>query len=399
MERITPAQWQAVDTGLAGLFFLGALGHLFRGFIVGAPTSTPWWILGLVYAATTIPIAFRRRWPIFALACTCGGLAITTGLGYSFAPAPVIALPLYSLTVSYSRRKSLFALLLVEAVTLGSVIVANLLRPTSGDVTFNIVLAGATWFVGDSVRTRRVYRAGLVEQAEERQRREIDRAQGAIVEERLEIARELHDVVAHSLSVIAIQSGVGRHVIDTQPDEARKALLAVESTSRAALDELRRVLGVLRRNGAGSPELSPAPALSDLDSLVDRVRAAGVPVEVEISGNRLPLPQGLELSVYRIVQEALTNVAKHTLSAPTTVRIQYESDDIVVEVVNRGPGSRSSSQVGGANGTGAGQDSRKTHGIVGMRERAAAFGGTLSAAPLPGGGFRVLAHLPIESPS
>src|SRR6202035_5871119 len=148
------------------------------------------------------------------------------------------------------------------------------------------------------------------------QRLAIEGARRAIIEERLEIARELHDVLAHSLSVIAIQSGVGRHVMDDQPEEARKALFAVESTSRSALEELRRVLGVLRRREDGAADLAPAPTLSAVSTLIDGVRAAGVRVDLIVVGDAPPLPEGLQLSIYRIIQEALTNVVKHAPDAP-----------------------------------------------------------------------------------
>jgi signal transduction histidine kinase len=351
--------------------------------------------MGPLIVVATVPIAFRRQWPGLALVCTASAVAVSTMLGASLAPLPVIALPLYSLTVKYPRRQSLTVLFLIEGLFVSALLVAAALRPVQGDVTFDILLAGATWFVGDSVRTRRAYQAGLIEQEQERQRREMDRAQRAIVEERMEIARELHDVIAHSLSVIAIQSGVGHHVIDSQPEEARKALAAVEETSRSALNELRRVLRVLRRSDAGAPEVIPVPTLADLDILVTRVREAGVPVELRFGGGSPSLPQGLELSIYRIVQEALTNVVKHALSAPTRVCIQYGSDDVTVEIVNAAAVRRSLVTHLGANGTELGTSADR-HGIIGMKERASAFGGSLSVSDLPDGGFRVLARLPLR---
>ncbi len=295
-------------------------------------------------------------------------------LGYSLAPAPLIAFPLYSVTVKYSRRQSLAVLVAVEALSVLAVGVAALFRPVRGDVTFNVFLAAAIWFVGDSVRTRRAYQAGLIRQAEEEQRRQLDRAQRAVVEERLEIARELHDVVAHSLSVIAIQSGVGRHVIDSQPEEARRALEAVEYTSRSALDELRRVLGNLRRSGLGPRELSPAPTLSDLDELVSTVQAAGIPVDLQMAGDFEPIPSGLEQSIYRIVQEALTNVAKHTHGASTTVNITSTEGRVLVEVLNAADPERRPLTSGNGVGRNRSSDSSDHHGIIGMKERAAAFG-------------------------
>jgi signal transduction histidine kinase len=392
LQRLTPHQWSTIDVVIAALFLVGAIGSLFHDLSI--EPSTPfrsWLFLAPLAVLATVPVAVRRRAPVFALVCTCGASALLAMLGHSVAPVPVIALPLYTVTVTYSRRTSIVALILVEASSLIALGVAALVRPVTGDITFTLFLAAATWFAGDSVRTRRIYQASLAEQAEERQRQEMDRAGRAIVEERLGIARELHDVVAHSLSVIAIQSGVGRHVMDTQPDEARAALEAVERTSRSALGELRRVLGVLRSDGG--PELTPAPTIADIGELIDRVRDAGVPIELAMVGTMPALPQGLELSVYRIVQEALTNVAKHAGSVPTRVCIQFGGDAVTVDVVNRPlasvPGTRPAPRVEPEPEAGS------RHGITGMRERAAAFGGTLSATRLPDGGFHVRADLPL----
>jgi signal transduction histidine kinase len=398
LERISARQWVTVDVVLAGLSFIGTTVALYVSpDVAHSIVVSPRWILLPFVAAATIPIAFRRRWPEVALACIAGALTVTTMLGQSLAPAPVLALPLYSVILKYTRRQSLMVLAAVEGLSLIAFIVAALLRPVQGDFTFNVFLAGATWFVGDSVRTRRAYQKGLVAQERERQRQELDRAERAVVEERMEIARELHDVIAHSLSVIAIQSGVGRHVIDQQPDEASASLAAIEETSRSALYELRRVLGVLRRDVERGPELDPAPTLSDLDDLVDRVRSAGVPVELQFTGGAFALPQGLELSVYRIVQEALTNVVKHARSAHTWVCLQYGSDQLEVRVTNAplGAGSNPVDMQGNDVPT----DHRDRHGIIGMKERAATFGGTLTACSLADGGFEVRAVLPLRDPS
>jgi signal transduction histidine kinase len=390
LERISPAQWVAVDVFLAAFFALGTLAHLFffPRFANANPAQYSRWLLAPLYLLATVPLAFRRRWPGRTLALTCSAIALTTMLGHPLAPAPLLALPLYTVTMTSSRRRSLQALVMVGLAMLIAVLVGALLGHVQGDVTFNIFLAIATWFVADSIRTRRIYLRGLAEQKEERQRLEIEGARRAIIEERMAIARELHDVVAHSLSVIAIQSGVGRHVIDTQPDEARKALLAVEETSRSALEELRGVLGVLRRSGDDTAQRSPAPILGDLDELVERIRSTGVPVELTIEGSPRPLPQGLELSVYRIIQEALTNVVKHTNSAPTSITITYGNDELDVRVRNGGsPRSGDADTWVEASGAQAG------HGIIGMTERARSFGGSLLAQPLIDGGYLVSAHL------
>jgi signal transduction histidine kinase len=395
LERITARQWVAVDVVIAGLSLVGSTVQLLVApHVAGAAHD---WVIWPLVVAASVPVAFRRRWPEAALALVCLALTATTLLGSSAAPEPVLALPLYTVTVKYTRQQSLVALAIVEALLLVAMLGAFLLRPLHGDVTFEIVLAGATWFVGDSVRTRRAYQAGLVEQAREREHQALDRAQRAVAEERMEIARELHDVIAHSLSVIAIQSGVGRHVIETQPEEAKAALSAIEDTSRSALHELRRVLGVLRRRDGDTHELAPAPTLADLDDLVDRVRGAGVPVELTCSGSSPSLPQGLELSVYRIVQEALTNVVKHAGSAKTSIRIEQRPDSLEVTVTNRAPvnGSSPARHVEDDNG----HKQRDGHGIIGMAERASAFGGSLTASPLRDGGFEVHALLPLMEPS
>ena len=238
LARLSTRQWVNVDYAVAAFFTAGALIHVLvlPRFPTNVALTYPLWVLAPIYLCATVPIAFRRRWPVAALAIVAGAVTASTFLGHPLAPAPLIALPLYSLTLVYPRRQSFVALALVEWSLLMAVATAWATGRHLGDVTFNFFLALATWFIADSIRTRRTYQRGLLAQREERQRLEIEEARRAIVEERMAIARELHDVVDHSLSVIAIQSGVGRHVLDTQPEEARKALAAVEATSLAALE-------------------------------------------------------------------------------------------------------------------------------------------------------------------
>ena len=202
-----------------------------------------------------------------------------------------------------------------------------------------------------------------------------------MAEERLRLAQELHDVVAHSMSVIAVQAGMGAHIIDTKPDEARWALESIADTSRSTLQEMRRLLGVLRDED-GARAHAPAPGLADLGRLVDDVRGAGVPVSLAVEGTPDAVPHGVELSVYRVVQEGLTNVIKHAGSAHASVTVRCRPDEVEVEVVDDGRGAAVA-----PNGSGG-------HGLVGMRERAALWGGTLDAGPRPGGGYRVRARLP-----
>jgi signal transduction histidine kinase len=339
-----------------------------------------------------LSIVIRRRKPMPALVLMTISVSIATALGESWALDPLVAIPIYQVASMYERRSSLPAVILSSmALSIASAIAAATHR--SGGGYFVVVVGVAAWFIGDSVRVRRTYIAGLAEQAAQRQREVVERAQRSVAEERLQIARELHDVVAHSLSVIAVQSGVGRHVIDNQPDEAKKALAAVEVTSRSALDELRRMLGVLRRDDQQAASLAPAPGVSALEPLVEQIRAAGFAVDLDVKGATVgTLSAAAELSIYRIVQEALTNVVKHAGPATVHVEIRDEADALVLEVNDDGRGMAPRDL-----GQPAGQGQEAHHGIVGMRERVALFGGSFSAEMRPGGGFRVLARFPFES--
>ena len=391
LARVTSTQWRRLDVAIAVVLGIVAIVSLIYPSNVNHSsrfaTSEAGWILYPLYAIAAFPIAVRRRWPLEALALTTAAVVIVTILGQPLPPVPFVALPLYSATTTATRRRSVMALIAVEIAIGASILVSVIDGRGDGNFSSNLLLLVATWFIADSIRTRRVYLRGLAQQTLERQRLALEGEHRAIIQERLEIARELHDVLAHSLSVITIQSSVGRHVMNEQPQEARKALLAVENTSRSALGELRRVLGVLRRGDDGEGDLLPAPSLDDLDTLLDGVRSAGVRVDYVLDGEIPQLSEGLQLSVYRIIQEALTNVVKHAHEAPATVRLSFPPEEVVVEIINDAI----------ANTTPAIRDddhvAHEGHGILGMTERALAFDGSLSAQPLPGGGFRVLARL------
>jgi signal transduction histidine kinase len=244
----------------------------------------------------------------------------------------------------------------------------------------------AAWFVGDATAARRRYLAGLAEQAERERVAEAERGRREVREERVRIAQELHDVVAHTLAVITVQAGVGRRLMAKRPEETADALESIEAIGRTAQEELGVVLGLLREEGVGAAALSPVPRLVDLKELVETVRASGMSVELRASGTDRLLPPGLELSIYRVVQEALTNVVKHAPRARATVELAVSEGKIRVEVVDDGRPGAGRVEEGGSPG----------HGIVGMRERIAAFGGSLVAGPRPGGGYRVVAEVPIE---
>ncbi|HTT86596.1 MAG TPA: sensor histidine kinase [Acidimicrobiales bacterium] len=389
LHRITPEQLQGVDYAIALLLLLAALRHAVtvsvgHRFLVNqaAPHGT---VFALAIGAA-LPIALRRRYPVQSLVIATVALSVATAVGQSFAPDPLIALPMYQVASVRERRESFLWLAAAGVALLVAAVVGATNNPSEGDATFSVLVAIAAWFVGDSVRARRAYTAGLREQASQRAREELERAQRGVAEERLRIARELHDVVAHSLSVIAVQSGVGRHVIDDQPDQAKELLGSVESTSRSALTELRRMLGMLRQEDPGA-DLAPAPGIGDLGALANQVRAVDIGVTLDIEEPQRRYSSALELTVYRIVQEALTNVVKHAGPTSAHVVLRREGGALVVEVTDSGMGLTDGS---------VDQVTSVHHGIVGMRERVALFGGSLTAGPRPGGGFQVVARLPVE---
>jgi signal transduction histidine kinase len=335
----------------------------------------------------TLPLAARRRFPLAVLATSvASGVAF---VALDLAPDILwVAIPVAVYSVAaYGGRWVALAGLAVAEVGLA---VVQLTPGRTGVSTWvgNMGFLAAAWLLGHFVGVRRLYVLQLEERTAELEQAREELARRAVVEERLRLARELHDVVAHAMSVIAIQSGVGAHVAGTQPKEAAKALVAIEVTSRGALEELRRLLGVLRQADEPQGDLAPVPGLADLDGLLAEVGKAGLAVELQVNGTRPPLPAGVDLSAYRIVQEALTNVVKHAGPAHAQVVVGYRDQEIRVEVTDDGRGAVTS--VGdGRVGSG--------HGLIGMRERVAACGGDLEVGPRPGGGFRVAARLPLAA--
>jgi signal transduction histidine kinase len=349
-----------------------------------AVTTPP---LAFVVAALCIlPLVFRRRFPAAVLVFVTA--AVVTYQALPFPPSFVIAgllVALYTAGSLLDRR----ALALV-AIPCGIVMVATTI-PVWGAPLFWADLVRATALLavavalGDAARNRRAYVAEVERRAAEAERTREEEAMRRVDEERLRIARELHDVTAHSLSIVAVQSGVALHVLDTDPEAARAALQAIRATSRDSLQELRGMLGVLRSSGdaaAGAP-LSPTPGLARLDELVRPLRDAGLDVEVAGPPIGEPLPAIVDASAYRIVQEALTNVLRHAGSASVRVELGIGEDALRIEVTDDGSGSPVRADAEG-------------HGIAGMRERALALGGTFSAGPREGGGWHVVAVLPIS---
>jgi signal transduction histidine kinase len=360
--------------------------------ITTAPHPEPGERLPLTIVACCL-IVLLRRWRSAMLAVTAAAIGLVMASGSASLPfGLMLGVAVYLTASELPRRTSIRA-----AVTVAAVLALGLLYsalafpypPLALEAVAGFLPLVAGWFVGDSTAARRRYLAGLAEQAERKRAAEAERARQQIMEERVRIARDLHDVVAHTLAVITVQAGVGRRLMAKRPEEARTALESIETIGRTAQDELRVVLGLLRDGEIGPAALAPAPGLTDLKELAETVRASGTPVELRTSGTDRPLSPALELSIYRVAQEALTNVVKHAPGARATVDVAVSAGKVRIEVTDDG-GPAGPPAYGRPGSLGSG------HGIVGMRERVGAFGGWLEAGPLTGRGFHVLAEMPAE---
>jgi signal transduction histidine kinase len=353
-----------VDVVLAlgvGVGYVGRAVHFDRG--AGGIT------LALLQA---VPLLVRRRYPLPVLGLVAGATAFEL-VAYSNAIPIAAAIALYTVAVQLGRRESLVA----GGVASAGVALTALAVGDPGQALADLFPFVAAWVAGDNLGTRRAYTRALEERAERLERDQEREAARAVAEEQARIARELHDVIAHNLSVMVVQAAAANDVFDSKPEHAREALRTIEATGRGALAELRRLLGAVRGDGA---DFAPQPDLAQLDELIDQVRAAGLQVVLRIEGEPRPLPAALELSAYRVVQEALTNTLKHADASRVDVALRYRDDALDVEVRDDGTGD--------GDGSGAG------HGLIGMRERVGVFGGSLEAGPAPGGGFKVAARFP-----
>jgi signal transduction histidine kinase len=339
----------------------------------------PKWARVIVALLFTVPLVWRRRHPLAVMGVIVGTLLVVALAAEKAEPGamPFPALLVATFSVALHVRSTPLA------VAGGAAPVAAMLftltqdyytgdAPTLADLFILTFLITGAWVAGRVVYHR-------AEQARMAEATSGERAREAVSAERVRIARELHDVVAHSVSMIAVQAGAAEELVERDPAAAREHLSAVRKTAREALVEMRRLLGVLREDAA---TYSPQPGLARVEDLVDEARAAGVPIELYEEGERPAVAPGIDLAAYRIVQEALTNVRKHAGVVATTVTVRYRRDGIDLEVVN----------APGATGNGGGSG----HGIVGMRERARVYGGTIDAGPEGDGGFAVRARLPLE---
>jgi signal transduction histidine kinase len=387
--RARPLLADALLAGLLAAFSLVALVYA-NGDCDGACRPGGTAATGLILAQT-LPLAWRRRHPL--------AVSLVTGLataGYGLAPYPDLAMPvpvgglvgMYSVAAWGSRRAALVAGGVAAAVV---AVVMSLPRTDADlvDAAFaSLGLAGA-WVLGDRARVQRALAAELSDRAVRLEREREGEARRAVASERARIARELHDVVAHHVSMMVVQAEAGPLAVERDPARAAGAFAAIAATGRQALVEMRRLLGVLRGDGQ-APSLAPQPGLDQVPSLVEQVGRAGLEVELVVEGEKAPLPAGVELSAYRIVQEALTNAVRHAGPGRARVLVRYGERDLELTVRDEGGG-------GGAAPAG-GPPTRSGQGLVGMRERVSLFGGELHAGPGPDGGFTVAARLPLGAP-
>jgi signal transduction histidine kinase len=366
--RVAPLAGLCVLLAIPYASMIPADGHVYLG-VAG--------YLGLS-ALLLLPLVWRGRplvsFGVVALVCFGQWLAHVDPLPANLA----VLVALWVVASECSFRWSLAAGLVAE---LGAFLaLVNWSVATFGMFFSGSILVVTVWVTGLYANTRRRYLEGLEERAERAERERDQQAMMAAAAERARIARELHDVVAHNVSVMVVQADGAGYALDSDPDQARLAVRNISKTGRAALAEMRRLVGVLRANEAGDTDYLPQPGLGQLDELV---RGAGVPAHLRVGGVPGELPEGQQLAVYRIVQEALTNTLKHGgPDVRAVVEIEYGGPELLVRVTDDGRGA-------------AAPRSPDGHGLIGMRERAGMYGGAVSAGPMPGGGFEVLARLPM----
>jgi signal transduction histidine kinase len=406
IARAEGARRWAFDAGLAAAVIAAEVG--------GSHATTAWghrWHAAPGIAAYAVLVAggasllARRRYPVGVLAVTLAAALVAVRLG---ADLVWLALVVAFFTAVLARKRAAAVASLVIGYVASVWPPWRIGQPGAGNTSVAGALglaAGLTLmlFVAELIRIRSQRTAALARSREEELRRLAS-------EERIRMARDLHDVVAHNISVINVQANTALHLMDRQPERARSALTTINDVSKQALIELRAVLGVLRdvdaQGAAAQAPRTPAPGLARLDDLIDNAAAAGLTVRVEEDGRRAPLPADVDLAAYRIIQETLTNSARHSGGANATVRLGYDDDALLVEVDDDGtarPPERGGSGGSSSRASTAREASRpggaSGHGIAGMTERAAALGGTLEAGPRPEGGFRVRARLPLAWPS
>ena len=375
----SPARAVALDEALAG-----ALAVLAGAEILTSQVSGPRAAAVPLALLMTLPLAVRRRYPLPVTVAVTASFLLNWAAGvdmYSYW-ASIVA----GLVTAYTAAAHLRPRLATAALAcLYAAIAVSALHGPSGLLWGGILVGGAA-LAGFALRDRRRHVSQLAELAHQLELARDENARAAVAGERARIARELHDVVAHSVSVMVVQAGAAEEVLGADPGKAREPLRSVQDTGRQALVELRRLLGVLRTDRSEAA-LAPQPGLDQVGGLAAQVQGAGVAVELCVDGDRDGIPAGVDLAAYRIVQEALTNVLKHATASHAVVRVGYRPDAIELEVLDDGHGPLGA----GHDGAGTGQ------GLIGMRERASLYGGVVEARPRAEGGFAVRARLPVRS--
>ena len=389
-----------LDGLLAVLVWAGMVVELAtRPLTVGQSPTTP--AAYIWAAAIAAPIVVHRRYPVIAMLISNVAMVGYSLSRYSAYPGFAMFVLVFAVALHSGRRRAL-VVYLGGAVGLS---MSMLLQPaevaTASAWISTLLTVTVAWLAGENLRSRRARRQTELEEARRQVELKADEARRAVTAERLRIARDLHDVVAHSMSVVAVQAGVARHVIDQRPEVARDALGSIETTAREGLVEMRRLLGLLRSESGASDRADTAPVegMRDLDRLLSHVRDAGLRVELSADQAGGDLPPALDVTAYRIIQEGLTNVLRHGgpvahLAVSRTdgrLRIEVRDDGPSTGSAVAQPGSRPRWEAGSAEGSG--------HGLTGIRERAALFGGHVRAEPEPGDGFRLVVDLPVDPPT
>jgi signal transduction histidine kinase len=363
---------------------------------VGVRPTDLWAVL--LSLLQTLPLAFRRRAPLPAFALTIVGVCAYYTLGYEVTDGTLATfVGVYTVAAYEDRPRSLLGLgLLAVGMTWYWVARAEPFDPTTP--IWIGILGLLSWGLGEYVRTRRAYTAEVEALAERLERARAVEARQAVWQERVRLARELHDVIGHTVNVMVIQAGAGRRTLASDRGQAERAFQTIESTGRAALDELDRLLGILR-TADEEPDLPPQPGLEQLGALAGRFQDAGLPVEITVEGDEVPLPRSLDQSAYRIIQEALTNALRHAGGATARVAVRYGQDRLELEVVDdgRGAAGNGSESAVGRQSTDSDRLRRSGRGLIGIRERVALFGGDLEAGPRAAGGFAVRCRLPLPA--
>ncbi len=364
-----------------------ALGGLVLGEIWTSPFAGPRPVNTFLFLSVCLALLWRRRAPLVVLLIA----VVVLGIQANFLDSPdqpplstfvILLVAFYSAAVHGEGRRAVIGAAIAFVM---EILIMDLPRLLAGENPGNIIPAWILylmlWFVGRTIRQSRLQAERLQDLATQLELEREEKARVAVAEERSRISRELHDVIAHSVSVMVVQAQAAQRLLQGEQQEARQALTSIETTGRQALMEMRRLLGILRRTDA-ELALAPQPSLNHLDALAAQTREAGLPVELSVEGDVGSLPPGVDLTAYRIAQEALTNVRKHAGPARARVVVHRRDDGIELEITDDGPG------IGKNDGSG--------QGLIGMRERVTLYGGTLESGKRSGGGYLVRAKLPVD---